>query len=82
MIFLKRTNTLESFRKLVATIEVEDRFYRAEIVNIIFEQEDISEVVSQIILRLFVIMTCTLLFREFFPFSTTASAFPQTFRQY
>ena len=66
LIFLKRTNNLESFRKLVATIEVEDRFYRAEIVNIIFEQEDISEVVSQIILRLFVVMSCTLLLGSFF----------------
>jgi len=65
LIFLKRTNNLESFRKLVATIDAQKKFYRIEIVNIIFEQEDISEVVYQIITRLFIFMSVVLLLASF-----------------
>lgn len=56
LIYLKRTQQLESFRKLSVTRPINDQFYSIEIVNIIFEQDDIFEVVSQIILRLFLFM--------------------------
>ncbi len=60
LIYLKRTQKLESFRKLTVTKPISNRFYTIELVNIIFEQDDIFEVVSQIILRLFLFMILAL----------------------
>lgn len=61
LIYLKRTGKMESFRKLAAVLPIQDKFYKLEIVNIIFEQDDIFDVVSQIVLRLFFFMILALI---------------------
>ncbi len=61
LIYLKRTGKMESFRKLAAVLPIQDKFYKLEIVNIIFEQDDIFDVVSQIVLRLFFFMVLALI---------------------
>lgn len=61
IIYLRRTGREESFRKLVAFQPINNQNYRIEIVDIIFEQEDILGVVSQIILRLFLFMSLAIL---------------------
>ncbi len=61
LIYLKRTGKMESFRKLSVIQPIRNQFYKLEIVNIIFEQDDIFDVVSQIVLRLFFFMILALI---------------------
>ncbi|NJK84202.1 MAG: hypothetical protein HC912_10805 [Saprospiraceae bacterium] len=61
LIYLRRTGKMESFRKLSAIQPIDNQFYKLEIVNIIFEQDDIFDVVSQIVLRLFFFMILALI---------------------
>jgi signal transduction histidine kinase len=65
LVYHARTERMENFRKLVAFRNVEERPYKIEIIDIYFEQDDIIEVVSQILLRLFVIFSLVLLLGSF-----------------
>jgi signal transduction histidine kinase len=65
LVYHARTERMENFRKLVALRNVEEQPYKIEIIDIYFEQDDIIEVVSQILLRLFVIFSLVLLVGSF-----------------
>lgn len=64
-IYLKRTNRVEGFRKLITNTQLEDQFYHIEISEIIIEEGDIISVVSWIIIRLFLFLTAALLIGNF-----------------
>lgn len=65
LVYHARTERMENFRKLVAFRNIEEQAYKIEIIDIYFEQDDIIEVVSQILLRLFVIFSLVLLLGSF-----------------
>lgn len=64
-IYLKRTQRVEGFRKLITNTQLEDQFYHIEISEIIIEEGDIISVVSWIIIRLFLFLTAALLIGNF-----------------
>ncbi len=64
-IYLKRTDRVEGFRKLITNTQLEDQFYHIEISEIIIEEGDIISVVSWIIIRLFLFLTAALLIGNF-----------------
>lgn len=61
LVYHARTERMENFRKLVALRNVEESPYRIEIIDIYFEQDDIIEVVSKILLRLFLVFSLVFL---------------------
>ncbi len=65
LIFLKRTDRVEAYRKLITNTKIEDKFYHIEISNIFIEEGDIISVVSWIIIRLFLFLTAALLIGNF-----------------
>lgn len=65
LIYLKRTDRVESFRKLITNTQLEDKFYHIEISNIFLEEGDIISVVSWIIIRLFLFLTAALMIGNF-----------------
>jgi len=65
LIFLKRTDRVEVYRKLITNTKIEDKLYHIEISNIFIEEGDIISVVSWIIIRLFLFLTAALLLGNF-----------------
>lgn len=65
LIFLKRTDRVEVYRKLITNTKIEDKFYHIEISNIFLEEGDIISVVSWIIVRLFLFLTAAFLIGNF-----------------
>ncbi len=65
LVYHVRTERMENFRKLVAFRNVEDQPFKIEIIDIYFEQDDIIDVVSKILLRLFLIFSIVLLLGSF-----------------
>lgn len=67
LIYLKRTDRVEPFRKLITNTRLkgEDKLYHIEISNIFIEEGDIISVVSWIIIRLFLFLTAALLIGNF-----------------
>ena len=65
LVYHNRTERMENFRKLVALRNIEEQPFRIEIIDIYFEQDDIIEVVSQILLRLFLVFSIVLLLGSF-----------------
>ncbi len=65
LIFLKRTDRVEAYRKLITNTKIEDKLYHIEISNIFIEEGDIISVVSWIIIRLFLFLTAALLLGNF-----------------
>lgn len=66
LIYLKRTDRVEPFRKLITNTKLNDKYYHIEISNIFIEEGDIISVVSWIIIRLFLFLTAALLIGNFF----------------
>ncbi|MEZ5044655.1 MAG: HAMP domain-containing sensor histidine kinase [Saprospiraceae bacterium] len=65
LIFLRRTNRLEPFRKLISNTKIGDKFYHIEISDIFIEEGDIISVVTWIMVRLFLFLTAALLISNF-----------------
>lgn len=65
LIYLKRTDRVEPFRKLITNTKLNDKYYHIEISNIFIEEGDIISVVSWIIIRLFLFLTAALLIGNF-----------------
>lgn len=65
LVYHARTERMENFRKLVALRNVGADPVKIEIMDIYFEQDDIIEVVSQILLRLFLIFSVVFLLGSF-----------------
>ena len=60
-IYLKRTQRVETFRKLIGYLSYDEQDYRVEIIDIIFEDADVKSVVSNITIRLFIFLTIGML---------------------
>ncbi len=60
-IYLKRTEQIETFRKLIGFVSHGDQHYRVEIIDIFFEDADLKSVVNNITMRLFLFLTIGLI---------------------
>lgn len=77
LVYHARTERMENFRKLVALRNVEEYPYRIEIIDIYFEQDDIIEVVSQILWRLFLVFSLVFLIGSFLIFRSIFRPFDE-----